>query len=197
MRTRKMTAALAALLCTALIPAGALPAAAVEGAITQFDVEQSLSDWAGRGAASVALSADQHYAGAKSLYCSGRTASWNGAAIPLDDSTVQAGQTYSFSAEALYPTGEDADTFYLSFQYKDTAGEPVYDHIAMANARRGEWVQLENTAYQIPAGRPTCISMSRCPTARATSTSMTSSSRRRASRWTVPGSRTSASARLP
>ena len=44
MRTRKMTAALAALLCTALIPAGALPAAAVEGAITQFDFEQSLSD---------------------------------------------------------------------------------------------------------------------------------------------------------
>ncbi|MBR7037961.1 MAG: carbohydrate binding domain-containing protein [Oscillospiraceae bacterium] len=152
MRTRNMTAALAALLCTALIPAGALPAGAVDGAITQFDFEQSLSDWAGRGAASVALSADQHYAGAKSLYCSGRTASWNGAAIPLDDNTVQAGQTYSFSAEALYPTGEDADTFYLSFQYKDTAGEPVYDHIAMANARRGEWVQLENTAYQIPAG---------------------------------------------
>ena len=128
------------------------PEADENGWWSHFTFEDSTQGWSGRGEASAETSGAQHYEGSKSLYCSGRTATWNGASTPLKSSVFKPGQAYSFSANVLYADGETADNFYLSLQYKDTDGETKYAHIAQGAARKGEWVQLENASYTLPAG---------------------------------------------
>ena len=115
--------------------------------------ESSDDSWIGRGAASVETSSATKYAGSKSLYVSGRTNSWNGAALSLDSRTFEAGQTYSFSANACYTSGSSSvQEFKFTLQYDDASGTACYDQIAIASAPKGEWVQLANTSYTIPAG---------------------------------------------
>ncbi|MBP0966463.1 MAG: family 43 glycosylhydrolase, partial [Oscillospiraceae bacterium] len=41
---------------------------------------------------------------------------------------------------------------HFSIEYKDASGETKYDKIASGLAPKGEWVQLANTSYTIPAG---------------------------------------------
>jgi len=114
--------------------------------------ESNLGIWSGRGAASVALSQDTAYAGSQSMLVSGRTASWNGATRTLSTSVFKPGESYSFSADVCYTAGSATETFYLTLQYTGSDGEAHYDKIATATAVKGEWVQLANTDYMIPAG---------------------------------------------
>ena len=86
------------------------------------------------------------------MFVSGRTAEWNGAQTTLNSRTFKAGESYSFSANALYTGGGDADTFYLSLQYTGSDGETHYDHIAEGAAANDNWVQLTHKSYKIPAG---------------------------------------------
>ena len=51
----------------------------------------------------------------------------------------------------MYFDGGATDTFYMKLQYVDASGETCYDPIAEATALQGEWVQLANTNYTIPA----------------------------------------------
>ena len=67
--------------------------------IFKSSFDSSSDSWSGRGATSVEVSSDSYYSG-KSLYVSGRSAEWNGAAYTLGSDFV-AGQTYSFSAAVL------------------------------------------------------------------------------------------------
>lgn len=108
--------------------------------------------WNGRGAADVTLSGRTAYAGAESLLVQNRTAAWNGAYKSLSTGTFVPGNEYSFSADVMYFDGDATDTFYMKLQYTDADGETQYSPIAEATAVKGQWVQLANTSYTIPAG---------------------------------------------
>ena len=80
--------------------------------------------WEGRAGGSVEVSSKASLAGSKSLYCSGRSEAYQGAAVSVDDK-LKAGESYSFSANVMYDTGKDSDTFHLTMQY-DLDGETKY-----------------------------------------------------------------------
>lgn len=112
--------------------------------------EGSLDDWNGRGAVSLLTSGRTAYEGAESLLISERSASWNGASKKLT-APFKAGETYSFSANVMYFDGGATDTFYMKLQYTGADGKTYYDSIAEGMASKGEWIQLSNTEYTIPA----------------------------------------------
>ena len=51
-----------------------------------------------------------------------------------------------------YFDGAATDKFYLKLQYIDANGDTQYNTIAEGTGIKGEWIQLANTNYQIPAG---------------------------------------------
>lgn len=112
--------------------------------------EKNTDGWSSRGDSTVTNSSAAAAAGSKSLAVTGRTDTWNGAGYTLDTATFQPGSAYSFSVLAMQDAAA-SDDFKLSFQY-DLDGETNYDTIAEATGAKGEWVQLANTAYTIPAG---------------------------------------------
>ena len=114
--------------------------------------ESSTDTWQGRGSASVESSSMNKFEGSKSLYCSGREASWNGASRRLG-SAFKAGQEYSFSVDVMYDEGTAASQmFFLTLQYDDANGETQYDKIAKGECSKGDWFQLANTNYTLPEG---------------------------------------------
>ena len=114
------------------------------------DFEDDTDSWAARGDASIKTDSSKTYDGNNSLYVTGRTNSWNGAARSLNNSVFVPGNSYSFSVMAMQNQTASED-FKLTLQYtKD--GEENYDTIATATGAKGEWVQLANTSYTIPSG---------------------------------------------
>jgi len=111
--------------------------------------EEGTESWSGRGGASVAK-ASGGYDSSNAIYCSDRTASWNGASLSLSPA-FKAGETYSFSVNAMSKVG-DTTGFKFSLQYEGSDGETHYDEIASGVAPAGEWIQLANTSYTLPAG---------------------------------------------
>jgi len=53
---------------------------------------------------------------------------------------------------AMYTTGAASEIFRLTIQYNDSAGTEQYVNIAEAVTTAGQWVQLADTNFQIPAG---------------------------------------------
>lgn len=115
--------------------------------------EGSEDSWVGRGAATVLTSGRTNFAGKEALLVQDRTASWNGAARPLETRIFKDGEEYSFSVNVCYLDG-DADTaeYKFTLQYQGSDGEAHYDQIAIGTAPKGEWLQLANTNYKIPSG---------------------------------------------
>ncbi len=124
-----------------------------DGYIAHYTFENGDEDFTGRGGASV-KTASEAYAGSKSLLCSGRTDSWNGAAHALP-SGCSAGETYSFSAVVKYTSGSASDTFHFTLQYND-GSSTSYKKIATETVTKGDWVQLANPSFTIPAGATDC-----------------------------------------
>ncbi|MBQ9898743.1 MAG: carbohydrate binding domain-containing protein, partial [Ruminococcus sp.] len=58
----------------------------------------------------------------------------------------------SFSTNVMYDSGNATELFHLTLQYTGADGEVYYDKVASGTAAKGEWVQLANTSYTIPAG---------------------------------------------
>ncbi|MBR5362201.1 MAG: family 43 glycosylhydrolase [Oscillospiraceae bacterium] len=123
-----------------------------DGYIFHYTFEKNGEGFSGRGSASVSTSTAEKYAGEKSLACTGREASWNGAAHSLSSAKFKAGESYSFSADVLYTEGEPTDKFHFTLQYTDASGEVAYEKIATETLTKGEWGQLKNTSFQIPEG---------------------------------------------
>lgn len=113
--------------------------------------EGNLCDWNGRGAAKIETSDKTSFVGNESLLVTKRESAWNGAYKTLNSRAFVPGNEYSFSANVMYDNGNSTDTFYLKLQYNDAAGEAHYSTIAEATAVKGEWVQLANKNYVIPA----------------------------------------------
>lgn len=112
--------------------------------------ESGDDSWSNRGSCTAAVSSSNAFEGSKSLYVTERTDAWNGCYLPLSPA-FKAGETYSFSSNVMYDTGSSTDTFYMKLQYT-LDGETQYDGIAEGTAVKGQWVQLANANYTIPAG---------------------------------------------
>lgn len=113
--------------------------------------ESDKDEWTSRGDASTVLTDSASNAGSKALAVSGRTDSWNGTARSLNSAVFMPGSAYSFSVMAMQNTTASED-FKLTLQYTDASGEENYSTVAEGTAAKGEWVQLANTSYKIPAG---------------------------------------------
>ena len=113
--------------------------------------ESGAGSFSGRGSASVAASSSEYYEGSRSLFVSGRDAAWNGAITDLPAS-FKAGEAYSFSVNVMCPASGKKDLFYLTISYTDTDGETKYDKIARGACMGGNWIQLSDTSYTLPAG---------------------------------------------
>lgn len=113
--------------------------------------EGSECNWTGRGSASVSVSSTA-YQGSGSLFVEGRAENWNGATKALSTDTFIPGQQYSFSVNVMGPNENKENTFHLTLQYNGTDGEAHYDKIASGTAYGGEWIQLSNKSFEIPAG---------------------------------------------
>ncbi|MGN1480510.1 endo-1,4-beta-xylanase [Porcipelethomonas sp.] len=117
----------------------------------QDGFEGDVCSWTGRGSADIMTSGRTYYVGNEALLVQNREASWNGAAKPLSTAIFKPGTEYSFSANVTYFDGNSTDKFYLKLQYTDENGETQYSTIAEATGIKGEWVQLANKNYKIPA----------------------------------------------
>lgn len=113
--------------------------------------EKGTCEWEGRGAAEITLSGKAPYKDAEALLVSNRESSWNGTQKTLNALTFEGGKTFSFSACVNYLEGPATQNFLLSLQYT-LDGETQYDHIAEGTAIKGNYVQLANPSYTIPAG---------------------------------------------
>ncbi len=120
-----------------------------EGYFFRSDFEKDRGIWSGRGSAKVAVSSDASFAGKSSLFVSGREAAWNGTSAALGGDFAP-GESYSFSADVMFPEGTLSDTFFMKLQYVDSDDTTHYDTVAEGTALRGNWIQLENTDFCIP-----------------------------------------------
>lgn len=117
----------------------------------QSTFEGDTGGWIGRGSADVLTSGRTAYVGGEALLVQNRTAAWNGASKSLSTKTFLPGNAYSFSVNVTYFDGARTDKFYLKLQYTDANGETQYATIAEGTGIRGEWIQLLNRNYTIPA----------------------------------------------
>ncbi|HAG14268.1 MAG TPA: glycoside hydrolase [Ruminococcus sp.] len=104
-----------------------------------------------RGGETVAQSGEEAYIGSKSLKVSDRTAAWNGCVHNLSSSIFKPGEEYSFSVAAKYTDGSSTDKFHFTMSYTDSEDVVQYVKIDSQDAVKGEWVQLSNTNFKIPA----------------------------------------------
>jgi hypothetical protein len=114
-----------------------------------FDEGTSIMGWNRRGDVTVAHTTAEKNSGTGSIFVSGRTQEWNGAIFTLPERAFKAGEEYSFSVMAMSPT---AGTISLSLQYNNLSGVESYDNIASMPVTAGQWVQVSNTSYELPAG---------------------------------------------
>ena len=114
------------------------------------DFEKDEGDWQPRGdGVSIKQTTDKSKDGSGSLKITGRTQNWHGAQIPLDSKVFRSGKEYAFKADVMQDSGKDI-TVQLTLQFN--AGKTDYSAIASTTAKSGEWVTLENDAFQIPEG---------------------------------------------
>lgn len=107
--------------------------------------------WQGRGSATVMTSGRTAYQGAEALLVQDRESAWNGCTRTLSARAFVPGNEYSFSTNVMYFDGAATDTFYMKLQYTDANGDTQYSTVAEGTAIKGEWMQLANTNYTIPA----------------------------------------------
>ena len=120
-----------------------------EAGFFEIGFEKGTEGWITRGGPLVTVDKENAAEGSQCLFVSGRTDYWNGATIMLSSDTYKPGEAYSFKAKVMQKSGEEV-TMKMTMQY-NMEGEK-YDEVALATAKSGEWITLENPAYVIPDG---------------------------------------------
>lgn len=113
--------------------------------------EGDTCSWQARGSSDIQTSGRTAFVGDEALLVQNRTAAWNGAYKTLNPRAFVPGNEYSFSVNVTYFDGAATDKFCLKLQYTDANGDTQYSTVAEGTAIRGEWVQLANKNYLIPA----------------------------------------------
>lgn len=111
--------------------------------------EDDKDGWESRGDAKIDTTSSVSYKGGTAIAVTGCTDYWNGVARSLSTSVFKPGNEYSFSTMAMQ-NATASEKFKMTLEYTDASGEKQYDTIAEADGVKGEWVQLQNTAYKIP-----------------------------------------------
>jgi len=107
--------------------------------------------WTSRGGTTVANTSNRAFEGTKSIFVSGRTQNWHGTARSLESRTFVSGNTYSFGAMAMYADGAAEGTFKLTLEC-NIDGKTDWLEVAQVSAVKGEWIELLNSNFTIPAG---------------------------------------------
>ncbi len=124
-----------------------IPAAAAPEELMNSTFEDGYGAWKGVGS-TIEITSDYAHSGGNSLYVSGRTASWGAPRCSLSGIAVP-GQTYSFSAYAMFADGSDYQNMALKLLYTDSSGKDQYKDIKNASVKKGEWTQLSGS-FSIP-----------------------------------------------
>ena len=114
-----------------------------DGIYMKEDFASGAGDWTARGSGGVKVTPSDG-----ALNVTGRSDNWHGAAIALDSTKYIPGNAYSFS---VMGKAASADTLKLTLQY-NAGGTENYDSVAEITAPAGQWVQLANDSFTIPAG---------------------------------------------
>ncbi len=107
--------------------------------------ETGYDGWAGRGdTAAISIVSSAAHSGEKSLFVTGRTVSWNGAAS-AKIKELRAGQTYELSAWVMYDdeNGNAQEQLNLQMLYRDASGTEQYKYISNTQATKGNWSQIK------------------------------------------------------
>lgn len=111
-----------------------------------------LDGWSGRGAATVANSTTTAHSGAHSLYVTGRTANWNGAAISVSNK-MYPGSVYNVSVWVKLDSADGSShVLNLSLQttYQGTTSYPsVTAYPGVTVAADGNWHQINVLGYNM------------------------------------------------
>lgn len=137
----------AMLVCmAALLP---ITAAAETVEIFKDDFENGYGGWAGRGDAAISVVDTTSNSGEKSLYISGRTKSWHGAAC-AKIKELRPGKTYYISGYVMQDEGNDSEQINLQILYKDSNGTEQYKSVSNTQAKKEEWT-LVGGNYTVPS----------------------------------------------
>ena len=120
-----------------------LPASAEDTVLHNAGFENGTDGWSSFGGTSVVSSNAIFHGGESALFISGRSDSWQGAAL---SSLLQAGKTYQFDAWVFSQT---SDTIQLTLKYTDGSGNAQYKGIGSADSA-GAWAEI-NASYDVPA----------------------------------------------
>lgn len=112
--------------------------------------ESGTEQWSARGSSTVTATQKKAFAGAQSLYVSGRASAWNGAGYTLASTQFAAGKAYCFGV-AVMQNSIASEDFKLSLQC-EIDGEAQYLAVAQGSAQKGEWLMLANESFTIPQG---------------------------------------------
>ena len=138
-------AAAAALAITSTVIS--VPVQAAPEELMNSTFEDGYGAWKGVGS-TISITSDYAHNGDSSLYVFDRTASWGAPRCSLSGVAVP-GQTYTFSAYAMFADGNDYQNMALKLIYTDSSGKDQYKDIKNVNAKKGEWTQLTGS-YSIP-----------------------------------------------
>lgn len=137
----------AMLICmAALLP---ITAAAETVELFKDDFESGFGGWAGRGDATINVVDTTANSGEKSLYISGRTVSWHGAAC-AKIKELRPGKTYYISGYIMQDEGNDSEQINIQVLYKNGEGKEQYKPVASVQAKKGEWTKVGGN-YTIPS----------------------------------------------
>lgn len=117
--------------------------------IFRDDFESGFGGWAARGDAAIEISDTAANSGDNSLYITGRTKAWNGAAC-AKIKELRNGKTYYISGYVMQDEGNDSEQINLQVLYKDADGTEQYKSVASVQAKKGEWTKVGGN-YTIPA----------------------------------------------
>ncbi|MBQ8297602.1 MAG: endo-1,4-beta-xylanase, partial [Ruminococcus sp.] len=147
MKKRISAMILSAAMAVSSIPLSHFSAFAESTELFNDTFESGFSGWAARGdSAVIEIVNTASHSGTKSLYVTGRTVNWNGAAC-AKIKELRAGQTYDLSAWVMYDdeNGNAQEQFNLQMLYKDASGDECYKYIANTQASKGSWSQIKGT----------------------------------------------------
>lgn len=118
------------------------PEPAKEGVFLDSDyADGSTGGMKGRGSAAVKAVQDADIAVIPVLSVTGRTNTWNGAAIDASG-LLKPGSIYTINT-AVYQKAVASTEIYLTLSYKDSAGETQYQRIATAAAVKNQWTGIQ------------------------------------------------------
>lgn len=114
-----------------------------------FDFEKSNEFWGPRGDNRLIRTDEYSYTGSHALYLTGRTKTWNGPTVSIDN--LERGVEYFFSAYIMYngQEYEDKHDFRIELQYNYNS-ETVYQLIKQKEIKKDYWTRITGT-YVLPA----------------------------------------------